>query len=294
MTDMVAAVRRFNRTITQRVGALDDRFLAMNRPLAAARLLWEIGPDGAEIRVLRTRLDLDSGHASRLLRSLESDGLITVRAGAGDGRVRMAYLTEAGRAERALLDQRSDELARSLLSPLSRRQQDRLVAAMQDVERLVTAASVSIVVVDPAHADARAGIRAYVAELARRFPEGFDPGAGGAVEAHELRPPAGALLVAYLQRDPVGCGAVRHHHDEGWSEIKRVWVADSVRGLGLGRRLLAELEERARAAGVGTVRLDTHRSLTEATALYRSAGYREVAAYNDNPYAHHWFEKNLG
>src|SRR5918997_6904625 len=115
MTDMVAAVRRFNRTITQRVGALDDRFLAMDRPLAAARLLWEIGPNGAEVRGLRTRLNLDSGHASRLLRSLESDGLVTVRPGVGDGRVRTAYLTEAGRVERALLDQRSDELARSLL-----------------------------------------------------------------------------------------------------------------------------------------------------------------------------------
>src|SRR5918995_5225129 len=148
-TTMVAAVRRFNRTVTQRVGALNDRFLAMDRPLAAARLLWEIGPDGCEVRDLRTRLELDSGHASRLLRSLESDGLVTVEADATDGRVRTAYLTEAGRAERALLDERSDELARSLLTPLSRRQQDRLVAAMQEVERLVTAASVTIETVDP-------------------------------------------------------------------------------------------------------------------------------------------------
>ena len=250
-------------------------------------------PSGCEVRALRTRLDLDSGHASRLLRSLESDGLVTVEADAADGRVRTAYLTEAGLAERALLDERSDELARSLLTPLSRRQQDRLVAAMQDVERLVTAASVTIETVDPAHPDARAGIRAYVAELGRRFPEGFDPRIGVSAEPHELQPPAGSLLVAYLHREPVGCGAVKHHRDQGWSEIKRVWVADSVRGLGLGRRLLAELEGRARAAGSSTVRLDTHRSLTEAAALYRSAGYREIAAYNDNPYAHHWFEKNL-
>ena len=90
MTTMVAAVRRFNRTVTQRVGALNDRFLARDRPLAAARLLWEIGPEGCEVRALRTRLDLDSGHASRLLRSLESDGLVTVRAGASDRRVRTA------------------------------------------------------------------------------------------------------------------------------------------------------------------------------------------------------------
>src|SRR5918997_6080546 len=264
---MEAAVRRFNRTVTQRVGALNDRFLATDRPLAAARLLWEIGPDGCEVRALRTRLGLDSGHTSRLLRSLESDGLVTVRASRTDGRVRTAYLTHAGLAERAVLDDRSDELARSLLTPLSRRQQDRLVAAMQDVERLVTAASVTIETVDPAHPDARAGIRAYVTELGRRFPEGLDPRVGVSAEPHELQPPAGALLVAYLHREPVGCGAVKHHHDEGWSEIKRVWVADAVRGLGLGRRLLGELEARARVAGSSAVRLDTHRSLTEAAAL---------------------------
>jgi DNA-binding MarR family transcriptional regulator/GNAT superfamily N-acetyltransferase len=293
MTDMVAAFRRFNRTVTQQVGALNDHFLAQDRPLAGARLLWEIGPDGAEVRSLRTRLDLDSGHLSRLLRSLENDGLVVVRAGSADGRIRTAYLTEAGQAERAVLDQRSDDLARSLLAPLSRRQQDRLVAAMQDVERLLTAAGVTIRTVDPGHADARAGIRAYLAELGRRFPEGFDPDVGVTAEPHELRVPAGELLVAYLRSEPVGCGAVKHHRDDGWSEIKRVWVADAVRGLGLGRRLLAELEGRARAAGAAVVRLDTHRTLTEATALYRSAGYREIAAYNDNPYAHHWFEKSL-
>jgi DNA-binding MarR family transcriptional regulator/GNAT superfamily N-acetyltransferase len=293
MTDSVAAVRRFNRTVTQQVGALNDHFLARDRPLAAARVLWEIGTNGAEVRSLRTRLDLDSGHLSRLLRSLEGDGLVTVRAGSTDGRVRTAYLTPAGLAERAVLDQRSDDLARSLLAPLNRRQQDRLVAAMQDVERLLTAAGVTIRTVDPSHADGRAGIRAYFTELDRRFPEGFDPAVGITAEPHELRPPDGELLVAYLRSVPVGCGAVRHHRDDAWSEIKRVWVADSVRGLGLGRRLLGELERRARAAGAEVVRLDTHRSLTEATALYRSAGYREIAAYNANPYAHHWFEKHL-
>ena len=290
---MVAAVRRFNRTVTQRVGALNDRFLATDRPLAAARLLWEIGPDGCEVRALRTRLGLDSGHTSRLLRSLESDGLVTVRASRADGRVRTAYLTDAGLAERAVLDDRSDELARSMLAPLSRRQQDRLVAAMQDVERLLTAASVTIRAVDPTHPDARAGIRAYLTELDRRFPEGFDARSGVTAEPHELRPPAGEFLVAYLRSEPVGCAAVKHHREDAWSEIKRVWVADAVRGLGLGRRLLGELERRADVAGAKVVRLDTHRSLTEAASLYRSAGYREIGAYNDNPFAHHWFEKNL-
>jgi ribosomal protein S18 acetylase RimI-like enzyme len=66
-----------------------------------------------------------------------------------------------------------------------------------------------------------------------------------------------------------------------------------VRGTGLGRRLLGELERHAEAAGARTLRLETNRTLVEAIALYRSAGYVEVPAFNDETYAHHWFEKQL-
>src|SRR3954470_15802717 len=114
---MVDQVRRFNRTVTERVGALNDRFLGLERPLGEARLLWEIGLDGCEVRLLRVRLGLDSGYLSRLLRSLEAAGLVTVTASVGDRRIRVAHLTAAGRAERAALDKRSDNHARSLLAP---------------------------------------------------------------------------------------------------------------------------------------------------------------------------------
>ena len=76
----VQQVRQFSRTVTQRVGALNDAFLARGRPLGQARLLWEIGPDGAFVRDLRSRLGLDSGYISRMLRSLEADGLIAAGA----------------------------------------------------------------------------------------------------------------------------------------------------------------------------------------------------------------------
>ena len=148
---MVDQVRRFNRIVTERVGALNEHFLGRERPLGEARLLWEIGLDGCEVRLLRARLGLDSGYLSRLLRSLEAAGLVTVTAGAGDRRIRVARLTAAGRRERAALDKRSDELARSLLAPLSSKQRERLVAAMHDVERLLTSASVQITAVDPEH-----------------------------------------------------------------------------------------------------------------------------------------------
>src|ERR671930_1295018 len=139
---IVQQVRRFNRVVTERVGALNDHFLGRERALGEARLLWEIGLEGCEVRLLRARLGLDSGYLSRLLRSLEAAGLVRVAAGGGDRRVRVARLTAAGRRERAALDKRSDELARSLLAPLSSKQRERLVAAMQEVERLLTAASV--------------------------------------------------------------------------------------------------------------------------------------------------------
>jgi ribosomal protein S18 acetylase RimI-like enzyme len=73
-----------------------------------------------------------------------------------------------------------------------------------------------------------------------------------------------------------------------------MWTAPSARGLGVGRRILAHLEELARRRSLPLLRLETNRTLSEAQALYRSSGFREVGAFNDEPYAHHWFEKSLG
>ncbi len=289
---LVDQVRRFNRTVTQRVGALDDAFLARGRPLGQARLLWEIGAGGSEVRTLRARLDLDSGYLSRLLRALEADGLVTVGVDSEDGRVRTARLTPAGLVERAELDRRADERAASILRPLGPRQRDRLVAAMTEVERLLVASMVDISVADPRHPAARQCVQAYFDELAQRFDGGFDPARSISADDEELTPPAGLLLVATLHGDPVGCGGVKIHHGEH-AEVKRMWVSPTARGLGLGRRLLAELEARAAAHGVPLLRLETNRNLTEAISLYRAAGYREVDAFNDDPYAHHWFEKPL-
>jgi DNA-binding MarR family transcriptional regulator/GNAT superfamily N-acetyltransferase len=289
----VRQVRSFNRLVTQRVGALDDQYLARDRPLGEARLLWEIGVGGCDVRRLRSRLDLDSGYLSRLLRSLEGAGLISVDPNEDDKRVRTVQLTPAGLAEHDLLERRSDELARSLLEPLSETRRQRLLAAMAEVELLLTAALVEIDVVDPAHRDAQVCVRAYFAELGRRFDRGFDPALSLSAELHDLRPPAGLFLLATLRADPVGCGALKFHGDEP-AELKRMWVAESARGLGIGRRLLNELESRAAAGGARVVRLETNKTLTEAISLYRSAGYREVDAFNEEPYAHHWFEKQLG
>ncbi|HEX2383326.1 MAG TPA: bifunctional helix-turn-helix transcriptional regulator/GNAT family N-acetyltransferase [Acidimicrobiales bacterium] len=289
---MIDRVRAFNRAVTQRVGALDDHYLSTDRPLGEARVLWEIGEDGCDVRVLRSRLALDSGYLSRLLRSLETAGLVKVAASAGDRRVRTARPTAKGRRECALLDRRSDALARSMLEPLTESQRDRLVAAMSDVERLLTATLVTIEPVDPTDHHAQDCLREYFTELDRRFDAGFDPRASLPADPAEMRPPAGTFVVGMLHGEPVCCGALKFHGDEP-AELKRMWVAPAARGLGLGRRLLTELERRAADNGCGVVRLETNRSLVEAIAMYRSSGYREVAAFNDEPYGDHWFEKHL-
>jgi DNA-binding MarR family transcriptional regulator/GNAT superfamily N-acetyltransferase len=290
---MVDQVRRFNRTVTERIGALNDRFLGLERPLGEARLLWEIGLDGCEVRLLRSRLGLDSGYLSRLLRSLEAAGLVQVAASGNDRRIRVTRLTAAGRGERAALDERADDLARSLLAPLSSQERERLIAAMRDVERLLTAASVEITAVNPEHPDARYCLAEYVAELNRRSERGFDPSVGATALPHEVRPPAGQFFVAYLHGEAIGCGAVKHHAGAP-TEIKRMWIAPAARGLGLGRRLLEELEACALASGARVARIETSAVLTEALGLYHSAGWVEVAAFNEEPFADHWLEKALG
>lgn len=291
-TEQVQQVRAFNRVVTQRVGALHDHYLSRDRSLGEARVLWEIGDDDCDVRELRARLDLDSGYLSRLLRALESADLVDVVPSEQDGRVRVARLTAAGREERAVLDRSSDELAASMLSPLSARQRERLVGAMAQVERLLTATLVEVRVTDPEHEHAQRCLAEYFAELARRFPSGFDPAVSRRAAPEEMRPPRGMFLVATLHGRPVGCGGLKFHPGEP-TEIKRMWVDEAVRGLGLGRRLLTRLEEHATEHGADAVRLDTNGNLREAIAMYRSGGYREVEPFNDEPYADHWFEKRL-
>jgi ribosomal protein S18 acetylase RimI-like enzyme len=289
---MVAHVRRFNRIVTQRVGALNDRFLARDRSLGEARLLWEIGAAGRDVRSLRAQLGLDSGYLSRLLRSLESARLVTVGHKDSDKRVRTATLTRKGMAERAVLERRADELATSLLAPLGTTQRVRLVAAMADVERLLTASMIEVAPIDPSHPSARHCLHEYFTELDRRFDTGFDPALSIPADDEQMRLPAGLFLVANLHAQPIGSGALKFH-DDAPAELKRMWVDESVRGLGVGRRLLSELESHAAKHGVRTLRLETNKTLVEAINLYRSAGYTEVAAFNDEPYADHWFEKQL-
>jgi DNA-binding MarR family transcriptional regulator/GNAT superfamily N-acetyltransferase len=284
--DDVQQVRSFNRMVTERVGALMDSYLDFGRPLGASRVLWEV-ETATDVRELRARLNLDSGYLSRLLRALEEEGLVTVQTGAPDRRRRTVSLTTAGRAERARLDERSDDLARSFLAPLSANQTTQLVDAMATVERLLTAGIVELAEEPPESAAARHCLRRYFAEIDQRFEAGFS-------EAVALPFDSGVFIVARLRGEPVGCGALKVHADGATPpEIMRLWVAPVARGPGVGRRILSALEHHATERGASAIRLETNRALQEAQGLYRSSGYVEVEPFNAEPYAHYWFTKTL-
>jgi DNA-binding MarR family transcriptional regulator/GNAT superfamily N-acetyltransferase len=290
--EQIAAVRRFSRVVTKRAGALEESFHGRDRPLGESRVLWEVGSGGADLRDLRDRLGLDSGYLSRLIHALEAKGLVAVEPATEDERVRHARLTEDGRAEVAETDRRADRVAWDILEPLSHGQRERLVVAMNEVHRLLRLSGVHIERVHPASPAARMCVARYFEELDDRFPHGFDPAASLPADDEELVPPRGAFLVARTEGEAVGGGALKRL-DDGVVSTKRMWVDGSMRGLGLGRKLLDALEAEARALDYSLVRLETNGALTEAIGLYRAAGYREVAAFNDDPYAEHWFEKRL-
>ena len=291
-SDGISTVRSFSRTVTQRVGSLTDRFLGRDRPLAEARLLFEIGSAGQDVRQLRASLGLDSGYLSRLLRSLERQGLVSMASDDKDRRVRRALLTELGEEELAELNRGGDALAESILEPLDGEDRQRLVQAMAQVERLLRCASVQIDLEDPDSSDGRWCLQQYFEELDRRFEGGFDVRRSLSADPEETRPPRGAFLLARLDGQLVGCGALKCL-EPGVASVKRMWIAPEHRGAGFGRRMLRALETQARDLGVALLRLETSRDLAGADMFYRRHGYRDVTPFNDDPYAHFWFEKRI-
>lgn len=295
-----SVLRRFNRTYTQRIGALEESFLGTGRPLAVSRLLFEIGAydgtgsgarraeDGVSVRDLRERLDLDSGHLSRMLRRLEDEGLVTTKPDPADARRRIVRLTAAGERARAELDERSEELALRLLGPLTDRQRDRLTDALATADLLVRAATVRLREVPPEHPGGREALGRYLAEIDERFPTGYTPGGPVAAE------PRSTYVLATSDGEPVAYGGLRPAPalGDGTVEIKRMWVHPEWRGAGLGSRMLRHLEALAAERGARRIVLDTNAVLDEAIGMYERAGYARIERYpGSDPHATHFFDK---
>ncbi|WP_146346004.1 GNAT family N-acetyltransferase [Falsiphaeobacter marinintestinus] len=151
---------------------------------------------------------------------------------------------------------------------------------------------ISLHIVDPQDADALYCLTEYYAELGRRFKTGFDVSLSRDPDADALRPPVGAFLIAKFNDTPIGCAGLKG--DGGAiAEVKRVWVAPTARGLGLGRQMMTRIEAQARTLNITTLRLDTNTALPEAITMYKSFGWTEIPRYNDDPYAQVFFEKRL-
>jgi DNA-binding MarR family transcriptional regulator len=290
MFDPVSRVRRFNRAVTSAVGALDSSFLGRGRPLGAARVLNAIGHGRSDVGEIRDYLGLDSGLMSRLLRSLEDEGLIETQAHKNDARRRVASLTRTGKREFAAYEALSNTQAESFLARNA--QVEALLAAMDLIASALTRDRIALDEMDPLGDEARYCLREYYAELGRRFKQGFDVSLSRDPDAKDMRRPRGSFIVAMSDTLPIGCVGLKGT-EHGYAEIKRLWVAPSARGLGLGKRLMDAAEDAARALGIALLRLDTNSALPEAGQLYRTTGWREIPRFNDDPYPDLFFEKRL-
>lgn len=290
VSDPVSRVRRFNRAVTSEVGALDTSFLGRGRPLGAARVLNAIGKGQSDVAVIRDCLGLDSGLMSRLLRSLEEEGLIETVANCEDARRRVVRLTEIGRSEFQAYEALSNARAQSFLA--RHRRPEELLWAMDIIASSLRRDHIILEEQDPRHEDARYCLSEYYGELARRFEKGFDVSLSRDPDAKDMIRPRGAFLVAMSDGLPIGCVGLKGSGGDV-AEVKRLWVAPSARGLGLAKRLMTAAETIARELSVKLLRLDTNSALPEATQLYRGTGWNEIDRFNDDPYPDTFFEKRL-
>jgi DNA-binding MarR family transcriptional regulator len=286
----VSRVRRFNRAVTREAGALDNSFLGRGRPLGAARVLNAIGQGRSDVADIRDYLELDSGLMSRLLRGLEDEGLVETVPHPDDARRRVAKLTKTGRREFNAYEAISDSRAELLLGRQGNSQA--LLAAMDLIATAFGRGNIAIDAANPRGKEARYCLGEYYGELARRFKGGFDVSLSRDPDAADMIAPRGTFLVAMSDGLPIGCVGLKG--DGGVSaEVKRLWVAPSARGLGLGRRLMESVESAARDIAIKILRLDTNSALPEAGQLYRSSGWTEIDRFNDDPYPDLFFEKKL-
>lgn len=250
-----------------------------------------IGADGSHPARLMAETQLSRHDVTLLLIALEDAGMVGLDRSDSKEDVVEARLTTAGHDRLIDEERRLDDIFEHTLSVLSSTQRRRLLYAMRQVVRILRAASIEIRIGDPHHPDFALCLNAYFAELAERY-GGFDPDITRPIAPEQMVAPAGLLVMAYLHDLPVGCGAVSFGPN-GIGAIKRMWVSRDFRGLGIGSRILSELERLARDYGAEVLRLENRHELYEATEMYRQFGYREVDPFNDEFYADRWYEKTL-
>lgn len=286
----ITRTRQFNRAVAIEIGALDDSFLSRGRPLGAARVLNAIGLGHQNVAHIRAYLSLDTGLLSRLLRSLEKEGLIRTTQNPSDGRGRISTLTAKGQQEFETYEALSDQRADLILT--RHKSSTRLLEAMDVVTFAFSRDQIEFQEVDYNSDAARFCLNAFAFELAERLQTGFDLENSGDPELSNMKHPHGTFLVAMLEDRPIGCVGVKGQGG-AIAEIKRMWITPTARGLGLARRMMTAAEDAARRLSISTLRLDTNSTLHEAVQLYQNTGWEQIDRFNDDPYPDLFYEKHL-
>jgi DNA-binding MarR family transcriptional regulator/GNAT superfamily N-acetyltransferase len=281
----IAAVRRFNRFYTRKIGVLSEAFLNTPYSLTEARVLHALAQrDGATATWLCEELGIDAGYLSRILRGFERQKLIFRSPSPQDGRQTLISLTAAGRDAYEPLDRASQSDIGDLLAPLPDADQERLVGAMRTVATLLGDASEAgpspAFILRP-HRPGDMGwvtqrhgalyaeeyglndrMESYVAEVVAKFLRDFDAAREYCWIADQSGAPVGSV---FLVRE-----------NEEVARLRLLLVEPKARGLGVGRRLVEECIRFARQAGYREITLWTHSILTAARRIYAATGFTIV------------------
>lgn len=286
LRERVAQVRAFNRLYTRVIGVLGEGHLGSPYSLSEARVLYELAhetrDDTCEVTELRKRLGLDAGYASRLLTRLTERGLVTRQRSTEDARRQVIRLTEAGRAEQRILEDRTVAQITTLLEPLGEEDQQRLLASMRTITRLVDGRKPggTLVLRPPRPGDLGWVVQRHADIYAREY------GWGASFEALIARivadyaeqhdPAREAAWIAELDGERAGCVFCVRGSDDRTAKLRLLIVEPAARGHGIGARLVAECLEFARTHGYTAMELWTQEVLTAARSIYRRAGFELV------------------
>jgi len=276
----VTSVRRFNRFYTRRIGALREGLLGSPHPLPEARVLYELGHRGSSTATdLGRDLDLDLGYLSRLLQGLKRRGLVQGRAAPQDARRSVLSLTAKGRRSFDILDSRSREEVGGMLAGLQAGEREKLVCAMQTVERVLEKRAPEIVLRGPRPGDLGWVVSRHGALYHQQFgwDERFEALVAGIVEQFvtEFDEQRDRCWIAEMDGQPVGSVFVVKVN-RTTAKLRLLLIEPEARGRGLGKRLVAECIAFAREQGYRKLVLWTQSNLLAARAIYRKAGFRRV------------------
>jgi DNA-binding MarR family transcriptional regulator/GNAT superfamily N-acetyltransferase len=288
----IAAVRRFNRFYTQKIGVLREGLLDSAFSLTEARVLYELAHrDAPTASALSRDLGLDAGYLSRILRGFQRQGLLERTRSSSDGRQRHLALTRQGRAAFAPLDARSRKENGALLAPLSEPAQGRLVEAMSTIEGLLGAGQAGAPYLLRAHQPGDMGwiIHRHAALYAQEYGWNveFEALVAGIAAAFIRNYDAARERCWIAERDGAIVGSVLLVGKSATvAKLRLLLVEPQARGLGIGRRLVSECLRFARAAGYRKITLWTNANLHAARRLYEEAGFRLVAEAPHHSFGH--------